>query len=141
MTSEQEGTGGRFRPGRSGNPAGRPKGSGGLVEIRRQLAEGMPEAINTLTAAARAGDVNAAGLMLKLGLPPLKPVDSPAPLDLAGDASPTERVRAVVAALSSGDLSASQAAELLEVFAKGAGAMRAAESEERDTRLYGRLLR
>jgi len=133
--------GGRFPPGQSGNPAGRPKGSGRVAEIRRQLAEGLPVAINTLTEATRGGDVNAAAIMLRMVLPPLKPVDSPAPLALPEDASPTERVRAVVAAVSSGDMATAQAAELLEAFAKGEKAMRVAEHDEKELRIKASLLR
>jgi hypothetical protein len=40
MTDDRRDSNGRFRPGKSGNPKGRPRGSVGLTEaLRRRLAE------------------------------------------------------------------------------------------------------
>ena len=60
-----------FVKGQSGNPAGRPKNSGALGEIRKSILNHVPEIINTLVINAKCGDVMAAKLLLERVLPPV----------------------------------------------------------------------
>ena len=55
----------RFQPGESGNPKGRPAGSGEVAKLRAAIAGQVPAILESLTAAALAGDVQAARLLLE----------------------------------------------------------------------------
>ena len=60
--SKMSGSGkrGRWKPGESGNPAGRRPGSGKVAELRESIAEHIPEIVSRLVEAAKGGDVGAA---------------------------------------------------------------------------------
>jgi hypothetical protein len=103
---------GRWKAGESGNPKGRPPGAGEVAKLRASIAGHVPEIIGQLVKAAKGGDVQAARLLLERALPPMKPTELAAPLALP-DGSLTEQGRAVLAAVSSGDLAPEQAARLL----------------------------
>lgn len=78
MTIER-GKGGRFSPGQSGNPTGRPRGAKGK---RLQLpAELTSDAIAALAEAVAGGDVQAIRLVLDRTIPALKAVTPESSLD------------------------------------------------------------
>ena len=78
MTIER-GKGGRFSPGKSANPTGRPRGAKGK---RLQLpAELTTEAIAALAEAVAAGDVQAIRLVLDRTIPALKAITPESSLD------------------------------------------------------------
>lgn len=99
--------------GQSGNPKGRPAGASKLAKLREGIAKDVPDIIKALTAAAKAGDVGAARLLLERAVPAVRPVELPVNVDMAPDASLSEQARAVLAAVAAGDLGAQQAAALL----------------------------
>lgn len=103
---------GRWKAGESGNKAGRPKGSGGVAKIRAAIAADVPGILKTLTELARAGDVQAARLLLDRTVPALKPVEPSQALTLP-DGSLTEQGRAVLAAVAAGELAPGQGAGLI----------------------------
>ena len=86
-----------WKAGQSGNPKGRPAGAGEIAKLRVGIAAHVPAIIATLTAAALAGDVSAARLLLERVIPSLKPAEEAAPVNLP-DGTLTEQGRAVVAA-------------------------------------------
>ena len=106
---------GRWKPGESGNPQGRPRGAGEVAKLRASIAGHVPEIIGQLVEAAKGGDVQAARLLLERVLPPMKPTELAVPLALP-DGSLTEQGRAVLAAVSTGDLAPEQAARLLSAI-------------------------
>ncbi len=106
---------GRWKPGQSGNPNGRPRGTGEVAKLRASIAGHIPKIIGQLVEAAKDGDVQAARLLLERVLPPMKPTELAVPLALP-DGSLTEQGRAVLAAVSSGDLAPEQAARLLSAI-------------------------
>ena len=61
--------------GQSGNPKGRPAGSGEVAKLRAAIAGQVPAILESLTAAALAGDVQAARLLLERALPPIKAIE------------------------------------------------------------------
>lgn len=103
---------GRWKPGESGNPAGKPKGSGELQKLRAALSDVVPEILDTLKAKALEGDVGAARLLLERVLPPLKAMEPAQAMPLPAGTL-TEQGRAVLAHVAAGELAPSQGAALL----------------------------
>ena len=112
MTTAKTRPPGRFKPGASGNPKGRPVGSGDVAKIRAAISASLPAILASLTNAALAGDVGAARLLLERVVAPLKAAEVAAPLALP-DGTPTEQGRAVIGAIAAGDLAPGQGAALL----------------------------
>ncbi len=107
---------GRWKPGESGNPSGKPPGSGELQKLRAAISEHVPEIIGKLVTAAREGDMQAARLILERVLPPVKAVEQAQVIDLPGGTL-TEQGRAVLAAVAAGELAPGQGASLLGAIA------------------------
>ena len=103
---------GRWKPGESGNPAGKPSGSGELQKLRAAIGEHVPEIINQLVTAARGGDIQAARLILERVLPPVKAIEQAQAINLP-NGTLTEQGRAVLAAVAAGELAPGQGAQLL----------------------------
>ena len=104
---------GRWKPGESGNPAGRARGSGDVAKLRKSIAKHVPAILAKLVEAAKSGDAAAARLLLERVVPPVKAVEQPAPMSLPDDGTLSDQGRAVIAAAGVGDLSPGQAAQLL----------------------------
>ena len=101
-----------WKPGQSGNPAGKPSGSGELQKLRAAIGEHVPEIINQVVSAARGGDIQAARLILERVLPPVKAIEQPQAIDLP-DGSLTDQGRAVLRSVAAGELAPGQGAQLL----------------------------
>ena len=104
-----------WQPGQSGNPKGRPPGTGEVAKMRIALAEHIPQIIESLVARAVAGDNGAARLILERYMPALKPIElaQSVPIPPGGLA---DQGRAVVAAIASGELAVGQGAFLLSAI-------------------------
>jgi len=101
-----------FAKGRSGNPSGKPRGTvSKTTRLRRSLEKDLPDVLAALVNQAKSGDTQAIKILLDRCLPALRPVDAPTPIQL-GDTL-TEHGQSVMAALSTGQLGANQAAQLL----------------------------
>ncbi len=101
-----------WKPGQSGNPAGKPPGSGELQKLRAAIGEHVPDIINQLVTAARGGDIQAARLILERVLPPVKAIEQAQTINLP-DGTLTDQGRAVLAAVAAGELAPGQGAQLL----------------------------
>ncbi len=77
----------KFKPGQSGNPAGRPKDKTPATLLRKSIAEDMPDVVNKLLELAKGGDVQAAKVLLDRICPPLKPQALPIALPVNGSLS------------------------------------------------------
>ena len=124
----------RFKPGQSGNPAGRKPGTKTKVgKLRDSIEKDLPSIIEALVVSAKAGDTTAAKILLDRCLPALRPVDAPTPLSLGNDpADLGEAATAVLAALSAGSLTPDQAGAV----ASALGALvRVRESTELERRV------
>lgn len=75
--------GGRFQPGQSGNPAGRPKGSPNMLTraMQARLAERAEDILDRVITLAAAGNMNALKLLVPRLLPEVREQPLPA-LDL-----------------------------------------------------------
>jgi hypothetical protein len=100
----------RFKPGQSGNPGGRPVGSGSL--IRAQLMEEWESVKLVLLAKAKEGDMAAIRIIAERVMPPIKAVELPAQITMPAG-SLADQGRAVLAAAGNGELAPGQAAQLL----------------------------
>lgn len=102
-----------WQPGQSGNPRGKPPGSGELQRLRASIAEHVPSIIDRLVAAAQGGDVQAARLILERVLPPVKAIEQAVELDLPDGGTLTAKASAVLSASAMGDIAPGQAAQLI----------------------------
>lgn len=112
MTTPPKKRTGRWKPGESGNPAGRTPGSGEVAKVRAAIATRIPELLEAMMQRALDGDVGAARLLLERTVAPLKATDMAQALHLP-DGTLTEQGRAVMAAVSAGALAPSQGAALV----------------------------
>ncbi len=101
----------RWRPGVSGNPAGRRPGTGKVQALRTQIESLVPEIIQTMAQKALEGDVGAARLLLERAIPPLKPSEPLQGFELPPGGSAAQ-AKAILAQGASGGLSVSQVAQL-----------------------------
>ncbi|WP_213360042.1 DUF5681 domain-containing protein [Brachymonas denitrificans] len=131
MSSSKKSLSPPWKPGQSGNPAGRPKGSGEVGKLRKAIAAHVPAIIKQLTDQALGGDVQAARLLLERTVAPLKAVEPPQPLTLP-DGTLTDQGRAVLAAVSAGVLAPGQGAQLVAAIGQLA---RVAEIDELTRRI------
>ena len=68
-----------YRKGESGNPAGKPKGANKTQQLRAKLLTAAPAILQSLVDLAKAGDPQAARLILERCLPALRPETRPPP--------------------------------------------------------------
>lgn len=128
----------KFQKGKSGNPAGRPKGTKNSSNaLREAIREELPSILRNLIELARGGDTQAAGVLLSRALPPLRPVSEATPIPTPGE-SLGERAEAVSAAALSGVISPTTAAELMSVLSGQARITEIADLEQRITALENR---
>jgi hypothetical protein len=92
--------GSRFKPGQSGNPAGKPPGTRSkvLAELDRLGAEGAQKVLEAVLDAAQRGDMTAASIILKRCWPEFR--GRPVRLELPGTATATDVVAALAAIVS-----------------------------------------
>jgi hypothetical protein len=122
----------KFQPGRSGNPAGRPKGcKDRRTEYARGLLEPHAKALmQKVVDLALEGDTTALRLCLERLVPPLR--DRPQPVTVAGlTGTLTEQGQAVLRALGSGALAPEEAARVLGALADQARIVEVDELERR----------
>jgi hypothetical protein len=111
MTTEKKKPG-RWKPGESGNPKGKPPGTGEVAKLRAAIGERVPELLAAMMTRALDGDVGAARLLLERAVAPLKAAEQPQALSLP-DGTLTEQGRAVLAAVAAGKLAPGQGAQLV----------------------------
>jgi hypothetical protein len=101
-----------WKPGQSGNPKGRPTGTGEVAKIRADIAKRVPDILDAMMARALDGDVGAARLLLERAVAPLKAIEQAQALTLP-DGTLTAQGRAVLRSVADGVLAPSQGAALL----------------------------
>lgn len=119
-------------PGESGNPAGRPGGSGKRAEARRLLDEGAAEAVRKALAMAKRGDRAMLRLVVERVVPRAGRMGEGGPEEAAG--TTLERVRGLIRGVDEGRISIEEARErgkLLELERKTMETMEIADRLER----------
>lgn len=122
----------RWKPGQSGNPKGRPAGSGKIGELRAAIAEKIPGILAKLTELAEQGDVQAARLLLDRSMAPLRAEAVPVTVPGLDGGTLTERGNATLSAVGRGELSPDTGAQ---VIAAMSGLVRVKEVEELEARV------
>ena len=121
-----------FKPGKIGNPKGRPKAVPSTVGgLREAIAKQVPEIISVLVQQALAGDVQAARILIERAVPAIKAQELSTPVVLPAG-SLTEQGVAVLQSVAAGDLAPSQGAQLLAAIGTLA---RVAEVDELERRV------
>jgi hypothetical protein len=129
-----------FRKGRSGNPAGKPKGARHKTTLlaERLLQDDAEAVVKAVVAAAKGGDMAAARLVLDRIAPARR--DNPIALTLpevtsAADAS--KAMGSILAAVAAGDLSPSEGGEVAKLLDAFTRTLEATEFERRLQALEG----
>lgn len=104
---------GRWKPGESGNPKGRPAGTSIAGKLRDSISAHVPEIIAQLVSRAKQGDTQAARLLLERVIPPMKPTEEPVELALPEGEGLTAQGEAIIQAVAMGKIVPGQAAALL----------------------------
>jgi hypothetical protein len=119
-----------FQKGRSGNPKGRPRGTGKVAALREQIAEHVPSIVKHLIDAALAGDMQAARLLLDRALPPLRAEDGTVKINLPVD-SLSAQGEAILQAAARGQITPAQASAMTTALTGLARIKEISELEER----------
>lgn len=106
-----------FKPGKSGNPKGRPKGIPDKRTVWRQALEPHGKALMAKAVdLALAGDASALKLCLDRLAPPIRPQAEPIRFDLHG-VNLTEQAQSVLAAIADGTIPPDAGKALLDALA------------------------
>ena len=136
---EQAHTGGRFRKGQSGNPAGRRKGVPNKVSRRviERISERGDELLDVVLAKALDGDLLALKLCLERLCPPQKELPLPAIKlpEIAGAEDLPKATEALMQAAASGSMTPSALAAMTAVVRAHVEAVQTADLAERIRRL------
>ena len=125
----------RFKPGQSGNPAGKPKGAKhASTKLRDAIASDLSAIVAALVEKAKDGDTAAAALLFSRTLPPLRPQSEAPEVELPGTTM-NERAEAVTTAALAGQISPTGAAELMSLLTQQARIAEVSELAERLERI------
>jgi hypothetical protein len=134
--NQQDGT--KFQPGQSGNPKGRAKGSRNQMTLAMEaLLDGESEALTRKAIElALGGDITALRLCLDRVLPPRKdrPVTFTLPA-IIGTQDAAGAMASILAAVSSGDVTPGEGAEISKLIDSYVRTVEATELHERISRL------
>lgn len=117
---------GTFRKGVSGNPGGR---SGNTAVLREKLASGSDDVVAVVLEKARAGDMQAARLILERIVPAVKPVSDPVRFDIDATDLPSS-ARSILSAIAAGQIPPDQGKALIDAVASMARVVEVAELEQ-----------
>lgn len=122
----------QFIKGQSGNPAGRPKGSGLSAQLRAAIEQDAPSIIKTMIEQAKAGDMQAAKALLDRVLPALKPESQAIHLpELVAAPTLADKGKAAIDAAGAGDIAPSAASDMVSAIAGLAKIIETTELQKR----------
>ncbi|WP_019864986.1 DUF5681 domain-containing protein [Methylovulum miyakonense] len=105
----------KFKPGQSGNPKGRPKDKTPATLFRKSIVDDMPDIIGKLVELAKAGDVQAAKVLLDRVCPTLKPQAMPINVPVNGTLS--EQGGEIIKATLAGQIPPDMGSQLITALA------------------------
>ena len=122
----------QFIKGQSGNPQGRPKGSGLSAQLRAAIEQDAPSIIKTMIEQAKAGDMQAAKALLDRVLPALKPESQAIHLpELVAAPTLADKAKAAIDAAGAGDIAPSAASDMVSAIAGLAKIIETTELQKR----------
>lgn len=132
--TEPKQVGGRWQPGKSGNPTGKPPGArhAALLALDAIGTEGAEDVMRSVVVAAKGGDMRAADILLRRLWPERK--GRPVLLDLPAITAPSDIVAALGAvadAVATGELSPEEGAAVAGVLEAQRRAVETTELEAR----------
>jgi len=120
--------------GQTGNKMGRPRGNTSSLIIKEALAavfeDGESGLIKNICESAKAGDIQAATILINRLYPALKPVQEVTPFTLAGD-NPAEQAQSVLAAVAGGQIPVEIGVQLIAAISQTLQIMEVTELAER----------
>jgi len=124
---------GRFKPGQSGNPAGKPKGAKNKATIfAKALLEGEAEVLTRkIIELAKAGDMQALKICLDRLYPPLRAQAAPIEVEIPATDSMSDIANAFIRAAADGKLSPDVAAQMVSAVGALARVVEIDELKER----------
>lgn len=120
-----------WKKGQSGNPAGRKAGSGIIGELRQQLQAAAPDIIIKLIENAKLGDPTSVRLVVERLIPLHKPQLPFINIDIPSDGSPVDRANALLNSALTGQISADQAAAIVNIQSSIVALRQSEELEKR----------
>jgi len=122
----------KFKKGQSGNPAGRPKGSGISGQLRKAIEGEAASIIDALIEQAKGGDTAAAKTLLDRVLPALKPESQAISLpELVAAPTLADKAKAAIDAAGAGDIAPSAASDMVSAIAGLAKIIETTELQKR----------
>lgn len=129
----------RFKPGQSGNPNGKPRGTKHVsTKLRDAIAGDLHAIVAALIEKAKNGDTGAASLLFSRTLPPLRPQSDPVDAELPGN-TPDERAESVIHAALAGKISPTAATEIIGLLTQQCRIKEIGELSERLERIENAL--
>jgi hypothetical protein len=125
---------GRWLPGRSANPKGKPPDSGMVGTLRKAIRERLPSIVAKLADQAEAGDVQAARVLVERVLPPVRAESREIVVEVLAD-DLTARAKGLIDAALAGKIPPNVAAELIQAIGATAKVAELVEFEQRLRRL------
>lgn len=110
-----------FKPGQSGNPAGRKVGSlskqGQLrAQMMETMMEAMPKVIESMIREAKAGNVQAATVLFKHCFPPVKPQMQPVAIEIDVNDDLSAIGQSIIDSTSRGEISPDVSSQLMNTL-------------------------
>lgn len=111
-----------FKPGQSGNPAGRPKGARDRKNVvAAEFAKEGSAIARVVVEKAKGGDMSAAALVLQRLSPPLRPQAEKVTFDFDPNAPIAEQGTSIMRAVADGDIDPDTGKMLLDMLAAHLG--------------------
>ena len=131
--------GGKFAPGQSGNPAGKPKGlPDRRTEMKRLMVDGGEAVVKVVIDAALSGSLDACAMVLARIAPPARHEGRRVSFSFDLSATLTQQAQQVVDAVANGELSVEEGHLLVQCLSNAAGLRAVDEMEQRIRQLEGK---
>lgn len=115
MAGAKRTTGGKFAPGTSGNPRGRPKSK--TAALKAALEKDGAAVAKKVVDQAKAGDMQACRIVLERLVPAIRPASQTVQFDFDPTAPMADQARQILAAVSHGELPPDQGRALIDGIA------------------------
>src|SRR5512143_471448 len=126
-----------FKPGQSGNPAGRKPGTGKVNEYRKLLESKLPDLVSVLVEQTLAGEPAALKMCFDRLIPPYRPEARPVEFAMPEQLSLVDIGKSIIESIGTGSISPDQGAAVLSVLAGQARLIEVEELERRIAALEG----